>query len=92
MNYAHLVGDLEALAKQLGINIRYEKGDFEGGFCVLKDQKVVVVNKRLLDSRKATALALALNDYGAEWQEVGAKLRTFIEDEVTKQRRVERTQ
>ncbi|MBI5476845.1 MAG: hypothetical protein HY964_08935 [Ignavibacteriales bacterium] len=92
MNYTHIVGDLELLAKQLEINIRYEKGDFEGGFCVLKDKKVVVVNKRLLDSRKATALALALNDYGLNWDQVNGKLRTFIEDEIAKQRKAEKIQ
>ena len=92
MNYSHLVTELEQLAKQLGINIRYEKGDFEGGFCVLKEQKVVVVNKRLLDSRKASALALALNDYGIELNDISDKLRLFIEDEAAKLRRSERTQ
>jgi hypothetical protein len=92
MNYSHLVGELEKLAKQLGINIRYEKGDFEGGFCVLKEQKVVVVNKRLLDSRKASALALALNDYGVKLNDISDKLRLFIEDEAAKLRRSDRTQ
>jgi hypothetical protein len=92
MNYSHLVGELEKLAKQLGINIRYEKGDFEGGFCVLKEQKVVVVNKRLLDSRKASALALALNDYGVKLTDISDKLRLFIEDEAAKLRRSDRTQ
>ncbi|MBI5020098.1 MAG: hypothetical protein HZB59_01540 [Ignavibacteriales bacterium] len=92
MNYSHLVTELEQLAKQLGINIRYEKGDFEGGFCVLKDQKVVVVNKRLLDSRKASALALALNDYGVELKGISDKLRIFVEDEAAKLRRSDRTQ
>jgi hypothetical protein len=92
MNYSHLVAELEQLAKRLGINIRYEKGDFEGGFCVLKEQKVVVVNKRLLDSRKASALALALNDYGVKLTDISDKLRLFIEDEAAKLRRSERTQ
>lgn len=84
MNYAHLVGDLEELARQLNLNIRYEKGDFEGGYCILKDQKVLVVNKRLLDSRKAVALALALSEFGIDLVFIKPNLRAFIEDEVAK--------
>jgi hypothetical protein len=84
MNYAHLVGDLEELARQLNLNIRYEKGDFEGGYCILKDQKVLVVNKRLLDSRKAVALALALSEFGIDLVYIKPNLRAFIEDEIAK--------
>ena len=84
MNYAQLVGDLEELARQLNLNIRYEKGDFEGGYCILKDQKVLVVNKRLLDSRKAVALALALSEFGIDLVFIKPNLRAFIEDEVAK--------
>ena len=84
MNYAHLVGDLEELARQLNLNIRYEKGDFEGGYCILKDQKVLVVNKRLLYSRKAVALALALSEFGIDLVFIKPNLRAFIEDEVAK--------
>ena len=84
MNYAQLIGDLEELARQLNLNIRYEKGDFEGGYCILKDQKVLVVNKRLLDSRKAVALALALSEFGIDLVFIKPNLRAFIEDEVAK--------
>jgi len=91
MNYTNIVTELEELARQLSINIRYEKGDFEGGYCILKDQKVVVVNKRLLDSRKAVALALALADYGIETTFIKPNLRSFIEDELAKLKRVEKT-
>lgn len=92
MNYTNLVAELESLARQLNINIRYEKGDFEGGYCILKEQKVVVVNKRLLDSRKASALAIALADYGIETTFIKPNLRSYIEDEVAKLRRAEKVQ
>ncbi len=84
MNYTQLIGDLEELARQLNLDIRYEKGDFEGGYCILKDQKVLVVNKRLLDSRKAVALALALSEFGIDLVFIKPNLRAFIEDEVAK--------
>lgn len=90
MNYANIVSELEELARQLNINIRYEKGDFEGGYCILKDQKVVVINKRLLDSRKASTLAIALADYGIETKYVKPNLRAFIEDEVARIKKLEK--
>ena len=91
MNYLHLIGELEELTRQLGINIRYEKGDFEGGYCVLKEQKILVINKRLPDARKAAALAQALSEYGIETTFVKPNLRAFIEDEMAKLAKAQQT-
>ncbi len=84
MNYLLIVQELEELTHQLGINLRYEKGDFESGYCVLKEQKVVVVNKRLPDPRKASSLAQALAAYGIETAFIKPKLRVYIEDEAAR--------
>lgn len=79
-----MINELETLIKQLSITIRYEKGDFEGGYCILKDQKVLVVNKKLTDMRKASILACALAEFGIEKQFLKPVIREFIEDEVAK--------
>lgn len=84
MNYLHLVNELEQLGRQLGVQVRYEKGDFEGGYCVLKAQKILVVNKRLHDARKASSLAQALGEFGIETTFIKPTLRSYIEDEVAK--------
>jgi hypothetical protein len=36
---------LEDSFTELGYAIRYEKGNFKAGYCLLKDVKVVIVNK-----------------------------------------------
>jgi hypothetical protein len=36
---------LETALKELGFVTRYEKGNFQSGYCVVQHQKVVVVNK-----------------------------------------------
>lgn len=36
---------IESILKSNGYLIRYEKGHFNSGYCVIKDKKVVVVNK-----------------------------------------------
>ena len=84
MNYLQIIQELEQVSQQLGIQIRYEKGDFEGGYCILKEQKVLVVNKRLHDMRKAAVLAQALSEYGIEEVFIKPNIRTFIEDETAK--------
>jgi hypothetical protein len=41
---------LESLFQTLGYKIRYEKGSFQSGYCIVEDSKVVVVN-RFFDTR-----------------------------------------
>ena len=87
MKVDQIILELEGIAQQLGISIRYEKGDFEGGYCILRDTKMLIVNKRVQPQRKAAVLALGLNDMGLENLYVKPALREFIEDEVAKAQR-----
>jgi len=52
---------LEGAIKELGYSIRYEKGNFLGGECRLKEDKVVIVNKFLPLEGKIYTLALVIN-------------------------------
>ncbi len=36
---------LEQLYREADLIIRYEKGSFKSGYCILEDKKVVVINK-----------------------------------------------
>jgi phage anti-repressor protein len=36
---------LEELFKHLQYKLRYEKGHFQSGYCLVKNQKVIVINK-----------------------------------------------
>ena len=38
---------IEILYKELQYNVRYEKGNFNSGYCLVMDKKVVVINKFL---------------------------------------------
>jgi hypothetical protein len=79
-----LMQELQGVAMQLGVTIRYERGDFEGGYCVLKEQKLLLVNRRLLPLRKSAVLALALHEIGLENVFLKPAVREYIEDEVAK--------
>lgn len=36
---------LEQLFREINYVVRYEKGNFKAGYCILQDKKVVVINK-----------------------------------------------
>ena len=38
---------LEAIPEQVGYVLRYERGTFQSGYCILEERKVVVLNKFL---------------------------------------------
>lgn len=84
MKHEELIEELQQLALQLGVTIRYEKGDFDGGFCILRDEKLLLINKRLQPNRRASVLALGLQEIGLENVFLKPALRAFIEDEAAR--------
>ena len=52
---------LESFMKELGYTLRYEKGNFLGGECRLKEDKVVVINKFLPLEGKISTLAQVIS-------------------------------
>ena len=84
MRHEELILELTELARVLGVTIRYERGDFEGGYCILKEQRILLVNRRLLPQRKAAVLATAMHEMGLDGTFVKPALREYIEDEVAK--------
>lgn len=80
--------EMQDLAARNGIRIRFEKGDFEGGFCVLKDERIVVINKKLPLNRKLSVLAQGLAAIGIEHLQIEPALRALIEDELVKAERI----
>lgn len=48
MKYTQTTLDkLEAVVEEAGYVLRYERGTFQSGYCVLEEKKVVVLNKFL---------------------------------------------
>ncbi len=86
MTPEELLDELEIVAQDLGVSLRYEKGDFDGGYCILRDQKIVVVNKKLSDNRKAGVIAQAFGELGIENIYIKPAVRLFIEDELVRTR------
>ena len=60
MKYTQTTLDkLEAIVEEAGYVLRYERGTFQSGYCILEQKKVVVLNKFLqLEGRINTMLDL----------------------------------
>ena len=84
MKHEILIQELQDVATQLGVTIRYERGDFEGGYCILREQKILLVNRRLFPARKASVLAIAMHEIGLEDMYLKPAVREYIEDEIAK--------
>ncbi len=50
---------LEKVLEEAGYVIRYERGNFQSGYCILEERKVIVLNKFLsVEGRVNTAMEL----------------------------------
>lgn len=78
--FESVLQDLKSLANQMGASVRFERGDFKGGYCILKENKVIVINKLATTQRKVMTLASALNELGVDSVYLPPKLRELIED------------
>jgi Zn-dependent peptidase ImmA (M78 family) len=78
--YQKLLDELKEIALQKGIKVRFEKGDFNGGYCILKSEKVIVINKLAQAQRKLFILVEALKEIGIEDIYINPKIRNIIEN------------
>lgn len=75
-----IIQDLKAVAQQIGVTVRFEKGDFRGGYCILKDSRIIVINRNSDVKRKSIILAKALSELGLEEIYLPPNIKQFIED------------
>ena len=78
--FEDILQDLKALAAQLGAKVRFEKGDFKGGYCILKDDKVIVINKITNLQKKVMILSAALKEIGVDKIYLTPKIREIIDE------------
>ncbi len=78
--FEEVIQDLKALAAQLGAEVRFEKGDFKGGYCLVKENKVIVINKMANLQRKVMILCMALKDLGIDQIYLTPRIREIIDE------------
>ena len=52
----HFLNKLEDLMSETDYVLRYEKGNFQSGYCLLKDTKVAIINKYYAIDGKVNSL------------------------------------
>jgi hypothetical protein len=54
-----LLKKIEEIFEENGYKVRFEKGNFKSGFCIMEDRKIVVINKfAAVESRINTMLEI----------------------------------
>ncbi len=84
MTSDQMIKELETLANRSGVSVRYEKGDFDGGYCILRTERMIVVNKRLTPPKRAAIVAQALAEIGIDEVYLKPAVRIYIEEELVK--------
>jgi hypothetical protein len=69
----------ENLLKESGYTLRYEKGNFAPGFCILEDKKVIVINKYYSVEAKVSALLEIMSTLKINSENLSPESRAFYE-------------
>ncbi|MEJ7692523.1 hypothetical protein [Daejeonella sp.] len=74
----HTLEKLEYLLKSLGFKLRYEKGNFKTGACILEQSRVIIVNKFSNLENKIIALADLLQNTETDDNLLDEKQKAFL--------------
>ncbi len=69
----------ESLAQNLAIDVRYEKCDFAGGICRIKNKTILIINSKLPLERKINLIAASLKQLNLNQIYIRPALRQLIE-------------
>lgn len=78
MKEEEILSGLEKLVESLSIQLRYEKGDFAGGYCVLQEKRMMIVNSSLNPAMRIKVLARELATMNLDDMFVVPALRDVI--------------
>jgi hypothetical protein len=68
----------ETIFEELEYTIRYEKGSFQSGYCIVKNQKIIVVNKFFDTEAKINCLIDIIDNVEMDESLLTQKTRKFI--------------
>jgi hypothetical protein len=70
---------IQELIKETGYVLRYEKGNFKSGYCILQDKKVIVINKYFETEARINSLLEILPSLNIKLDDLTEGSRKFIE-------------
>lgn len=86
------LNELEEVVDRLGYKLRYEKGNFEGGYCLLKESKLFVINSRKEIERRIIIISKNLKEMGIDKIFVKPNVREIIESQSRRYKAEEETE
>jgi len=66
MNNEIILQELENICCKLGLNLRYEVGDFIGGLCRIDEEQLIIINKKLPIDKKIKLIAKEISTLNFE--------------------------
>jgi hypothetical protein len=79
---------LEKIISEAGYILRYERGTFQSGFCILESKKVVVLNKFLQTEGRINTLIDLLSVLNIESDHISIESRKLYEEVMVKPEQV----
>lgn len=74
----HLLNKLEDIFSESDYVLRYEKGNFQSGYCILKDTKIAIVNKYFPLDGKINCLLDILKSIDIDTTNLSEKNKKFF--------------
>jgi len=85
MKYTQTTLDkLESLVEEAGYVLRYEKGTFQSGYCILEQKKVVVLNKFLQTEGRINTLIELIPQLAIDTEMLSEESKKMYMDVVSK--------
>lgn len=78
--FDNILQELKQIAAQVGAKVRFERGDFKGGYCLMKEDKIIVINKLSPLQKKVLILTTALKELGVEDIFLSPRIREVIDE------------
>lgn len=80
MNVEQIIEELEQAARQLGVAVRWEKGNFRGGRCTVGADEFIMLNKRHTPEVQLAVLAESLRELPVDTVYLRPAAREALED------------
>lgn len=76
----HFLNKLEDILAESDYILRYEKGNFKSGYCILKETKVVIVNKYFTTEGKVNCLIDIIKSLEINSEKLSDKNKKFLSE------------
>jgi len=76
----HFLHRLEDLFSETDYTLRYEKGNFQSGYCILNDTKIAIINKYFSLDGKINSLLEILKSIELDTSQLSEKNQKLLKD------------